>query len=529
MDDTYVNNKKRLYSSKFNKRKKYTKKNIGANINNALDLQSGGTGKAPAESGVWKSIKNRVNASVVWKSIKTRVTDCVNDYKDIREASTCIMSCSLEAILRIMLEDAGNKNLPKISLTNLRHLNKIRRAKNKIEKFTIFVKNKDIQANIYSKSTNNDNDISLILKKNIEKKKIRLLLVITFIYYKYKSLPAPAKSSLIYNLKKIYESLYLHKTKTIDYVKIYEEIFTFIKNILPLINKQDIDTTDDLIIKLYNYIINISDDENRKIRALQDKRDIEQQRYERLQKQKELEKKSIIQISNIKISEYQGQNNVERITTLFKELHDNIVEYQEINKLAYKNEKIEVYRTQLTKIIDVLALIKELLDNIILTENEKLIIKRKYDTQFSNEYSNNIEMKFGISKMLEYYIKIQDFFKDATDITNARSKTANYHKIYINETQKRDTEMQELQQQQHKEQQKRQQDELQRQQDELQQQQHKEQQQRQQEQQQQQQAEQLRQQDQQNKYKLELLMQQQAYEQETRKLKLAHDTKMTAI
>ena len=446
------------------------------------------------------------------------------------------MSCSLEAILRIMLEDAGNKNLPKISLTNLRHLNKIRRAKNKIEKFTIFVKNKDIQANIYSKSTNNDNDISLILKKNIEKKKIRLLLVITFIYYKYKSLPAPAKSSLIYNLKKIYESLYLHKTKTIDYVKIYEEIFTFIKNILPLINKQDIDTTDDLIIKLYNYIINISDDENRKIRALQDKRDIEQQRYERLQKQKELEKKSIIQISNIKISEYQGQNNVERITTLFKELHDNIVEYQEINKLAYKNEKIEVYRTQLTKIIDVLALIKELLDNIILTENEKLIIKRNYDTQFSNEYSNNIEMKFGISKMLEYYIKIQDFFKDTTDITNARSKTANYHKIYIssNETQKRDTEMQELQQQ-HKEQQKRQQDELQqqhkeqqqRQQDELQQQ-HKEQQQRQQEQQQQQQAEQLRQQHQQQQNKLELLHQQQQHEQETRKLKLAHETKMKA-
>ena len=61
MDDTYVNKKKRLYSSKLKKHKKYTQKKFNANIKNALDLQSGGGEYTSLEEAIKEQLEKNEN------------------------------------------------------------------------------------------------------------------------------------------------------------------------------------------------------------------------------------------------------------------------------------------------------------------------------------------------------------------------------------------------------------------------------------------------------------------------------------
>ena len=157
MDTTYVNNKKRLYSSKFNKYKQYTQKNINANINNALELHSGG---------------------------RLLMFDCFNKYEKVKHVIKCVKQINFKALLCLILKIGGVKlNIP---MSAVKLHDNIRRAQNKLNMFGDFInkysaeKFKKYSSN---KTTNNTFDkkyliTPIMLQKLNEKKKTNYIISI---------------------------------------------------------------------------------------------------------------------------------------------------------------------------------------------------------------------------------------------------------------------------------------------------------------------------------------------------------------
>jgi len=398
MDTTYVNNKKRLYSSKFNKYKQYTQKNINANINNALELHSGGG-----------------------------VFDCFNKYEKVKHVIKCVKKINFKALLCLILKIGGVKlNIP---MSYVKLNDNIRRAQNKLNKFGDFInkysaeKFKKYSSN---KTTNNTFDKKYLitpkmLQKLNEKKKLIILLVLTFMYYKRFGISDNIRG-FIDALYTIYKELEGNKKER---HKIYEDTINIIKRFF--IKKLEIGGDDEyklnddyIILKLYSYILDKNQD-TIKYKSLMQETKV---------KSLENTKKQIDKLANgitaeKSLEEYVFSKNIGSgdvsimpvITTLFTELRERLDEHKTmliaIAKKSLKKVGAPAYTSHTDTEIE-----SECADNINKIKNICTLITRNLLLIKSEDNKPLLVNKFRI------------IFSEAKEITTFATLTTYFKTMY---------------------------------------------------------------------------------------------------